>query len=801
MTQIFQTVLTMSISGSILALLVLGARAIIARRQTVLLTVLFALLIAKLLFPLSIESPASVHNLLSMKNVPLVTQDIQSEIISPQKQISDTNIQNSDTALAINEEYENAANVNEPAAVSTTKKAWQPSALDIAAIIWLAGMAAFGASITIGNIRFSLKLKRNREYTAPGFSALMAQCKKEFGISQHIPVIRASEIHTAAVYGIIRPKLLISPQIFDTLAEQEKRHILMHELSHIKRKDTLTCLVMTILNIVHWFNPIIWIAFLIMRKDIEVMCDAKVLRKIGQHERRSYADTLLHLIKKTSTKNVRLVTALFMSKTSIKRRIIMIAKYKKNSPLYIATALLITIAVAVTGCTTSMPDTAEEADIQKPETTMQPSVNGTETTTETDNTISSELELITTYSFDFSSYAGNEARVENIRKAAHIFNKTIIKSKEDNGFIYDMSITAENGWFEAPSLTWKDYMNVMEEANWAPQASDTEKFETMQIGGGIDLVFGAIYKAFSQADINGAELGFFEDDFSKGGDLVISNGGTDILMQMTIEDKHLIVKLYGEPSLSSDIITPEIEPVLMTSFTLDYSNHTNSSTIHNIEKALGLLNGTIILPGEELSLNEALGPRNAASGWKEAAGISNGAFVMQYGGGVSAVSSALYNAALRAELEIVDSSRHTIMSDYVPGGLDATISTGGPDLVIKNPYDINVTIEGSMNDGIITIDIYGPPRDYTVDYTSALLSTEDEPEMIYYYNAQTTPDGHTIPEGESVPYVKGRTGREFQVYKIWYDSSGKETKKELYYTYKYRPIAGSVYVNAPDPAE
>ena len=71
--------------------------------------------------------------------------------------------------------------------------------------------------------------------------------------------------------------------------------------------------------------------------------------------------------------------------------------------------------------------------------------------------------------------------------------------------------------------------------------------------------------------------------------------------------------------------------------------------MENIKIAASMLDGTVIKPGEVLSLNELLGPRNAqtakTAGWKEAAGIENGAYIEQLGGGISAVSSALYNAS------------------------------------------------------------------------------------------------------------------------------------------------------------
>lgn len=801
MTQMFETVLKMSLEAGVLALLIIGARALIKCKQAIVLTVLFAMLIAKLILPLSVQSPLSIQNLLQAPKTSPKTETVQI-VPKPAEPQADMAI------IQIAEEVNLPANLEKPTNHSQIQntnfenltqqtKAWQPTLIEIAAVIWFLGIMIMSVYIVLGNIRFMRKLKRNRTYSTLEFDTLLSEYKQDFNIKQNIKVIRISEIQTAAVYGVFKPKLLISPHTFETLSLQEKRHVMMHELSHIKRRDTLLCLVMTILNIIHWFNPIVWVAFMLLRKDIEIMCDAKVLQKIGQCERQNYAKTLLNLFTKTDKNNVRLATALFMSNTSIKSRIMMIAKYKKRTPIYTVLGLVLALIIAVTGCTTSVQEVAEEADLEESEVTVQE----TEAAPETDDTIISKLELITTHSFDFSSYADDPARVENIRKASHLFNKTIIKLNEDNHFIYNESITAEKGWMEAPALSWKNYINIMEKTHWTPQASDTKEFETMQIGGGLDLVFGAIYKAFSQANIPDVELGFFEDDFFKGGDLVISNGNTDIILQTTIEDDNLIVEIFGKVKLVSSAVTAEIEPELMTSFTLDYRSHKDTASYDNVKRALNLLDGTIIEPGEILSINSILGLRTQANGWKAAPGIVNGRYTQQYGGGVSAVSSALYNAAIRSELEIVERHAHAFPSAYVPEGMDATISTGGPDLVIRNPYNVTVKIQAKWEGGLVTIDIYGPPLDHTIDFTSYKVKTSEPSETIYYYNTTETPDGNPIPPDQAVQWVKPINGTTWKTYKIILDTDGKEITKSLFNQTTYKAFTGVVYVNGPDPAE
>jgi vancomycin resistance protein YoaR len=219
----------------------------------------------------------------------------------------------------------------------------------------------------------------------------------------------------------------------------------------------------------------------------------------------------------------------------------------------------------------------------------------------------------------------------------------------------------------------------------------------------------------------------------------------------------------------------------------------------NIEKALGMLNSSVIKPGEQLSLNKVLGERSAANGWKEGYAIVNGAYTKHYGTGVSAVATALYNAALRAELKINDIAHAAIKSYYVPGGLDATISSAGPDLVIENSYDSDITIEAKVTDDkYIDIYIYGPELGYTVDFFSEGNIGEAPPQK-YVYNKTVTPDSTKIAKGDAYEWCKSRGEETYKIYKVIKKPGDLLGETTLYETYTYRPLQGYTYVNGPDP--
>ena len=142
----------------------------------------------------------------------------------------------------------------------------------------------------------------------------------------------------------------------------------------------------------------------------------------------------------------------------------------------------------------------------------------------------------------------------------------------------------------------------------------------------------------------------------------------------------------------------------MSSWTSSYRKHSSANRVYNVTKLCGIINGQTLEPGVEWSINEVAGPRTVANGWKEADGISDGGYTKQAGGGVCQISSTLFNASIRSGIfynsrtsisesensykwgiEVTFWRHHSIISNYIPLGLDATISTGGPDFDAAQP--------------------------------------------------------------------------------------------------------------------
>ncbi len=146
----------------------------------------------------------------------------------------------------------------------------------------------------------------------------------------------------------------------------------------------------------------------------------------------------------------------------------------------------------------------------------------------------------------------------------------------------------------------------------------------------------------------------------------------------------------------------------------------------NIERAAGLIDGVIILPGATISFNDLVGPRTLERGFALAPEIQGDEMTTGVGGGTCQVSSTLFIAALYGALDIVERRSHSRPSSYAKLGLDATVSYGLVDLKIKNPFTFPVMIHAhSPKPGVIRVDILGGDPPAEVTYRYGVGHTED----------------------------------------------------------------------------
>jgi len=136
----------------------------------------------------------------------------------------------------------------------------------------------------------------------------------------------------------------------------------------------------------------------------------------------------------------------------------------------------------------------------------------------------------------------------------------------------------------------------------------------------------------------------------------------------------------------------------------------------NLRLAASKLNGTVLFPGETFDLNEVVGPRTEANGYKVAPVIAQGELVDGVGGGTCQIAGTLHGAAFFAGLDIVERHPHTRPSFYIKMGMDAAVSYPAITLKLKNPFPFPVVLHEAVKEGMVRAEVLGPHRSRDVTF-------------------------------------------------------------------------------------
>lgn len=196
--------------------------------------------------------------------------------------------------------------------------------------------------------------------------------------------------------------------------------------------------------------------------------------------------------------------------------------------------------------------------------------------------------------------------------------------------------------------------------------------------------------------------------------------------------------------------------------------------VTNLKRGAELLNGTVLMPGEELSVLEATLPYTEENGYVDGGAYENGEVVQSIAGGICQVSSTLYNAVLYAELEVTERSAHSMAVSYVDPSRDAAVAEGVKDFKFKNNYDAPILIEGYIDSSQrLYFAIYGKEtRDegHSVEFESETLERKEY--TTKYVEDAESQIGAMNEKGSA---INGRTAR---LWKIVYED-GKEVSRDV----------------------
>ena len=225
---------------------------------------------------------------------------------------------------------------------SNTPNGWNTST------VWLVGMAGMALWFLGTNLRFARRLRRSRK------PLRVSNCS--------LSVYETAAVETPCLFGLLHPAIYVTPEV--SADEKTLRYAVAHETTHYRHKDHIWSILRCVSLALHWYNPLVWWAALLSRRDGELACDAATVARLGEEERAAYGRTLIALSCRKPTRL--LVTATTMTGGGFKERIRLLAKRPKTTAgIALVTAVLMVGAVGCT-FTGAEPENAPEepADVE-----------------------------------------------------------------------------------------------------------------------------------------------------------------------------------------------------------------------------------------------------------------------------------------------------------------------------------------------------------------------------------------------------------------------------------------------------
>ena len=299
----FSNILNISITASWLILVVIGLRLVFRKAPKWVNVALWGIVALRLLMPFSIESSLSL--------VPSV------ETVSHQLLQAEPEYSHGDAQLDIlaNPNYGSVVSVD----LEDSMDSFQWSMVNMS-LVWYAGIAAMSIYTVMSFIILRRKLR-----TAVILRGNLYQCET---------------VSSPFVLGILKPKIYL-PYGMDA---QNLSHVIAHEQAHIRRKDHWWKPLGFLLLTIHWFNPLMWVAYILLCRDIELACDEKVIAELGNEQRADYTQALV-----ACAVHRRMIAAcpLAFGEVGVKERIKSVMNYKKPAFWIIVIALVVCVVVAV----------------------------------------------------------------------------------------------------------------------------------------------------------------------------------------------------------------------------------------------------------------------------------------------------------------------------------------------------------------------------------------------------------------------------------------------------------------------
>ncbi|MEJ8548655.1 M56 family metallopeptidase [Brevibacillus borstelensis] len=311
-------------------------------------------------------------------------------------------------------------------------------------LAWLIGFTLCALFFIIPHLR----CRNNYKMSLPIKSDFIRKWHNSNSLWRKVQIRQSDKILTPLTYGIFQPVVLL-PKNLDYNDEKQLALILTHEFTHIKRFDTLKKWLLAAGVCVHWFNPFVWIMYILANRDIELSCDETVIWIFGESMKPAYAMALVRLEEKKSGLSPMISN---FSKNSIEERIISIMKTKKTSITTMLLAIVIAAGIVTVFATSALDKTEAAPSVESDAVESAPALNQGESTIAL-----MPIDLTFTKS-DVPKLIDN--LIASRYRAVYMDNEIYLRVMNDNS----IQISKDNG------AVWKKYdtdgVDAKDFANW-----------------------------------------------------------------------------------------------------------------------------------------------------------------------------------------------------------------------------------------------------------------------------------------------------------------------------------------------
>lgn len=318
---IFYKIIYMSIIASFVGIAILIVEKILKNKiSPIWISRIWLVFIISLIIPIQIKSPISIYNCIPI-NEDSINYSLDEFIKSEEKIFSRNLKREMSEKLEVNAEVkgtnQNVKINHEAESLNTITSNYKIR--QFIPIIWGLIVISSIFAYILTYIVFEIKIRKYK-YENDKIEKILDSCKEKLKIKTKIKIVKQDIIKMPALFGIFNVRILVNYNIFN-LSEEEIKYVFIHELSHYKRKDNVLNILITILRVIYFFNPIIWISLNTIKNDLELATDELAMKNENKEAQKEYSKTLVKLSVINSDKFLIQTICMSDGKKNLERRI------------------------------------------------------------------------------------------------------------------------------------------------------------------------------------------------------------------------------------------------------------------------------------------------------------------------------------------------------------------------------------------------------------------------------------------------------------------------------------------------